>query len=86
MDSFKEYPVTPNSPIRDAAGVTPDDAIDLAEVTRALYVGVAGDIALITAGGQSVVFQAVPAGSLLPLRTSRILATGTTAGGIMALW
>jgi hypothetical protein len=33
-----------------------------------------------------VVFQAVAAGTLLPIRAARINATGTTAGGLIALW
>jgi hypothetical protein len=86
MDTFKDYPTTPTSPIHDAAAVTPSDTAPLAETTRALYVGQSGDVALVTAGGQSVTFTAVPAGSILPLRAAKILATGTTAGAILALW
>lgn len=86
MDAFKDYPITPTSPINDAASVTPDDLNDLASLPRALYVGTAGNLAVVTAGGQSVSFNNIPAGSLLPLRARRVSATGTTAGDILALW
>ena len=86
MDRFKEFPTTPVSPIRDAASVTPADGAVLAQVTRALYVGQTGDLRVTLAGGAAVTFQQVPAGSLLPIRVSTVAATGTTAGGILALW
>ncbi|MDE3028262.1 MAG: hypothetical protein KGH84_07675 [Paracoccaceae bacterium] len=86
MDTFRDYPTTPTSPIHDAIAVTPSDTASLTVTTRALYVGQSGDVALLTAGGQSVTFTAVPAGSILPLRAAKILATGTTAGAILALW
>ncbi len=86
MDSFKEFPTTPVSPIRDAAAVTPADGAALAQVTRAVYVGQAGDLRVTLAGGAAVTFQQVPAGSLLPIRVTAVAATGTTAGGILALW
>ncbi len=86
MDMFKDFPTTPTSPIHDGAAVTPGDAAILAETTRALYIGQTGDLALRLAGGQDVTFRNVPAGSLLPVRATRVLATGTTASGILALW
>jgi hypothetical protein len=86
MDSFKEFPTTPVSPIRDATAVSPSDSIMLPNVTRAIYVGAPGDVAVSMAGGQAVTFQSVPAGSLLPIRVGAVMATGTSAGGILALW
>lgn len=69
-----------------AAAITPHDTNDLAYDIRAIYVGGAGDIALITTGGSAVTLSAVPAGSILPIRASRIKATGTTATLIVGLW
>jgi hypothetical protein len=49
-------------------------------VTRAVYVGAAGDITARLAGDTgSVTFKLVPAGSTLPIRARQIFATGTTA-------
>jgi hypothetical protein len=36
--------------------------------------------------GQSVTFTACPAGLLLPVQVDRVLATGTTASSITAVW
>lgn len=86
MDSFKEFPTTPVSPIHDAAAVAPSDSAPLAVTTRALYIGQPGDVAVAMAGGQAVTFNAVAGGTLLPVRVTAVKATGTTASGILALW
>ncbi|MHC0055454.1 spike base protein, RCAP_Rcc01079 family [Actibacterium sp. D379-3] len=86
MDTFSSQSSSLTAPVRDAAAVTPSDAAALPVLSRALYVGAGGDLAVVTAGGQSVVFTGVPAGSLLPVRAARVLATGTSAGAILALW
>lgn len=71
-------------PVVDAAAVTPSDTTDLAFVTRALYVGVAGDVVVITQKGTTVTLGSLAAGMWHPIRVSRVLATGTTAGAILA--
>lgn len=73
-------------PASNAAAVTPNDSTDLAATSRAIYVGGAGNLAVITAGGQTVTFTGVPAGAILPIRASRVMLTNTTATSIMALW
>ena len=75
-----------DSPAGRAAAVTPSDSAYLTSASRALYVGGAGDVALVTVGDDTVTFVAVPAGSILPVRVKRVLATGTTATSILALW
>jgi uncharacterized protein (UPF0261 family) len=74
------------APATTAFAVTPDDDDELSEVTRALYVGVAGDVAVVMAEGSSAVtFVGVPAGSILPLRVKKIMATNTDATDIVGL-
>ena len=51
-----------------------------------LYVGVAGDVDVITAGGDEVTFTGVLAGSFIPVQVTRVKDTSTTASGIIALW
>ena len=51
-----------------------------------LYVGGAGDLAVVTDGGDEVVFTAVAAGSFLPVHIKQVKATGTDATAILALW
>ena len=54
-------------------------------VTRAIYVGSGGTLAVRLLSGQTVTFAGVSAGSILPPRADRVLATGTTAGSIVGL-
>jgi hypothetical protein len=69
-----------------AQAVTPSDTVDLTNVSRALYVGGAGAVTVILADfATTVAFAAVPAGSILPVRVSRVKATGTAATSIVAI-
>lgn len=86
VDTYKNTMGGLESPARDAIAVSPDDSNDLSNTSRSIYVGFAGDIAVHMAGESSVVvFKAVPVG-ILPVRVDRILATGTTAADLVALW
>lgn len=69
----------------NAAAVTPHDSTNLT-APGLLYVGGAGDISVLTAGGQTVTFSAVPAGSFLPVVVLRVNATSTTATNILVLY
>ena len=76
-----------SGPASHAFAVTPDDGSDLAVVTRGLYVGTGGDVSLVLKGDTAPVsFVGVPDGSVLPLRTVRVRATGTTAADIVGLY
>lgn len=68
-----------------AKAIVPDDANDMISWCRSVYVGGTGNIAGITVGGSTVLFQNVPAGMVLPVQFRRILATGTTATLLIAL-
>ena len=71
----------------DARAVTPNDTTALVGgQCRALYVGGAGNLAVITAGGSSVTFTAINAGTILPVAVTHVLLTGTTATSIVAIW
>lgn len=50
-----------------------------------LYVGVGGDLDVITAGGDNIVFLNVPTGSFFPVQVIKVQDT-TTATNIVALW
>lgn len=69
----------------DAFSISTSDTVDLPNITRAIYVGSGGDINLITKGGTTLVFTAVPTGAILPVRVSRVKATSTTASGLVGL-
>ena len=67
--------------------VTPNDSTDLTLGTcRAIYVGSGGAISIVDGAGTTVVFSGVVAGSILPVQTARINATGTTATSLVALY
>ena len=85
-DHFENFETGLTSPVENSLAVTPNDGTDLSTTTRALWVGVAGDINIDTKGGGTVTLKNVAAGSLLPFRVSRVWATGTTATDIVALW
>lgn len=76
-----------DAPSGDFVAVTPDDNNDLpGGPCRAIYVGTAGNLTVIGAlNGSSVTFNNLPVG-IHWLRVRRVLATGTAAGGIVALY
>lgn len=63
--------------------VTPSDTTELSGV-RALYVGGTGDVAVRWDNGLDVTHVGVQGGSVLTIQPARVLATGTTATGIVA--
>ena len=55
-------------------------------LTRGIWVGSTGNIAVVMASGRATTFTNVPDGSLLPIAASSVLQTGTTAGDVVALF
>lgn len=76
-----------SDPTGEFAAVTPHDT-NAIRTPRALFVGVAGNVAVSGANNSSgsVIFKGVPAGSILPIRPRLVLSTGTTATDIIALY
>jgi hypothetical protein len=69
------------------ASVTPSDSADLANgVCRALWIGVAGNVALIAAGDSSPVTLIGVSAGILPVAAKRVYSTNTTATNIVALY
>lgn len=84
-DDFAGLSGTLEMPASAAAAITPDDVADLAHATRALYVGQGGALAVRMLSGDEVTLAEVQTGMIYPLRVTRVLATGTTASGLVAL-
>lgn len=84
MDHFKHRTTGLESPARHMEAVAPDDATDLPNFSRVLYIGGAGDVRVTSVAGETVTF--VGASGFLPIMVSRVHATGTTATDILALW
>lgn len=80
-------------PANWAFEVTPDDNNDITNddgeacVSRALFVGVGGDVTVVMAGEiVTKTFKNVPDGAILPIAVRRVMSTGTLAEDILALW
>lgn len=65
--------------------ITPHDTNELPEITRAIYVGVTGNIVIGQRDGTNVTFVAVPAGYILPVRARYVRATNTTAASMVGM-
>lgn len=67
------------------AAITPSDTVNIAEVPRAIYVGVTGDVVAVGSDGNAATFKSVAVG-VLPIQPTRINSTNTTATNILALY
>jgi hypothetical protein len=85
-DNFENYNGGLDSPALNAEAVTPSDSVSLTNDSRALYIGVGGDVSVLMSGGTSVTFVGLLAGSILPIRANRVNATSTTATDIVSLY
>jgi hypothetical protein len=84
FDSMMDSPI---QPARNLSAITPNDSTDLANVAKAIWVGGAGNVALIAADDSaSVTLTGVAAGTVIPIRARRVLATGTTATNLVNLY
>ncbi len=82
--------IEPNSrgsnPAENAAEISPSDSSDLTNTARALYVGTQGNVKVTTAGGDTVTFEGIAAGSIIPVRVQRVFSTGTTATNLVSIY
>ncbi len=75
------------APAGNAFAITPHDTNELAFVTRGLYLGVSGDVAVTTSNGDEVTFLNMAAGIIHPLRVKIVKDTGTDADlGIIGVY
>lgn len=77
LDNFSDHANSLTSPARKAFAITPNDATDLIEITRAIYVGGAGNLVVQMMDGTDVNFADVPGGTVLPIRARRVKTTST---------
>jgi hypothetical protein len=85
-DPFGTHSTGLDSPYAHAAAITKSDTDELEFVCRAIWVGGAGNIVLVTVGGETVTITAIAAGTLLKIRAKQIKSTSTTATVMVALW
>ncbi len=100
VKAYQELRQRPDWPASKAFVVTPSDTADLIfngkqVITRALYIGGVGNIEVSMQGDpidgedgdNRVLFSAVPAGFILPIRVTKVWGTGTTTATlIVAMW
>lgn len=72
------------NPAFSVAAVTPSNTTVIS--ARALYIGGAGNVAVTALDGSTATFTSVPAGTILPVVVTKVMATGTTATNIVALY
>lgn len=68
-----------------AVAVTPSDSTVLTPFYK-LYIGGAGAVAITDMRGNVVTFAAVPVGTQLEVRGTKVMATNTTATNIVACY
>lgn len=67
-----------------AFAITPHNTTELPFVTKRIFVGGAGDVRVTMADGTAVTFTGVLAGTILPVRASKVL-TATTATNLVGM-
>lgn len=82
-DYHKGKATTAASPPRKAIAVAQSDTVDLAEVPKSLWIGGAGDLAVILADMTTSVIYGVSVGPF-DRAVKRVLVTGTTATKLLA--
>lgn len=84
-DDFKKFHVGMESPCEGAEAITAHDTDQLDFATRAIYVGGAGNIRVDMVSDDTVTFNGVVAGTILPIRVRKVYSTGTTATNLIGL-
>lgn len=79
FESLKDW----SAPASHAFAITPSDSATI-QGSRSLWIGGAGSVAVQMQSGATVTFAGVSPG-ILPIAVSKVLATGTTATGILGL-
>lgn len=86
-DPFKYLSDSPIAPAERCFAITPDDANDLPVTTKAVYIGDAGDVNLVSLHGVGeVIFRNLAAGTILDVRVKAVRASGTTAASLVGLY
>lgn len=82
---FKNHGIGKTDPALDAFSITPSDVTDFDNQARAIYVGGDGNISVVTPKNNTVVFNGVKAGSILPIACIRVNSSSTTATNLIGL-
>lgn len=86
IDRFETFSASRDQSPPDGFAITPNDGVDLANVTEYIDVGVAGTVIAITEGGTTLTFLNRQSGSRIVGRFKRVMATGTTATNLIGMF
>ena len=86
IDKFSTFSTGLSDPATNAFDISPSDSVNFAYATRWIWVGGAGDVTLVTIGGEVVTFTAIAAGTRLDVRASRVNLTGTDATLLVGMY
>jgi hypothetical protein len=70
---------TVTAPAFDHFAITPSDSTNFNAYARGIYVGVGGDVVVVSPAGNAVTYKNVPTGAILPVIAIRVNSTSTTA-------
>ena len=65
--------------------ITKSDSVNLQHVTRAIYIGGAGDVAVVGEDNVAVTFVGLLVGTFAPIVCKRVNSTNTTATNLIGL-
>lgn len=85
-DLFNGHSSGLDSPASGHYDITPDDTTNFTTAFRAVYIGVGGNVVVVSLDGTAVTYVGVPSGSILPVRGIRINSTLTTATSLVGLY
>lgn len=66
--------------------IIPSDTQDLPFVTRAIWVGGSGDIALVTLGRSVLILSGAVQGSIIAVRATKVFVSNTSATNLVGLY
>lgn len=78
-DTFSTYDPGMDGPAEHGFAITAATS-PLDYTTRALWVAASGTLNVTMSGGETVAIAGIAAGTMLPIRVTHVLATGTSTG------
>jgi len=82
MAGFGEF--TRQQPFEKFVAISPSDTVDLTTPTNYILVGGAGDLVIIDMAGNTVTLKGLLAGTIYPIKCTRVKSTDTTATNLVA--
>lgn len=85
-DDFASFKGGLESPIRRGFDISPHDTNEVSHITRAIHIGVGGDVKVTTVDGDTFVLKNCVSGDRYPVMARIIWSTGTTATNLVGLY